>query len=98
MSTSVGVKKKSICGDCVLAALRKHRVRMTVISNRIRVYRKNFDNWYASQSHYGNRQDRESDKELEESTFTVPEIARLLGIEPRNAWFQIVRNPKITLT
>ena len=94
MSKSVGVKKKSICGDCVLAALRKHRVRMTVISNRIRVYRKNFDNWYASQSHYGNRQDRESDKELEESTFTVPEIARLLGIEPRNAWFQIVRNPK----
>ena len=83
-----------ICKDCVIAALRKNDIRMITICNQFRVSRKEFDAWYASQTRYRNQQDRERDKALEEASLTVPEIARLLSIEPRYAWYHIALNPQ----
>lgn len=56
------------------------------ISNRLRVLRDSYDVWYANQSHYRNAQDRERDRLIEQSSITVPEMGRMLGIDRRAAW------------
>ena len=61
-------------------------LRTVVIDNRLRVPREVFDTWYAGQNHYRVAQDRERDRLLEESSMTVPELGRLLGLDRRQAW------------
>ncbi len=67
-----------------------------------------FDEWYASQSHYRNADDRKRDRQAEEDSITVPEMGRLIGLNPREAWklynhhkdslemFRIADKPRIT--
>ena len=61
-------------------------LRTVVIDNTLRVPREVFDTWYAGQNHYRVAQDRERDRLLEESSMTVPELGRLLGLDRRQAW------------
>lgn len=55
----------------------------------MRVRKDVFDAWYQSQTRYRNKADRERDAELETSTMSMPEMARLLLI-PRNKVYQIL--------
>lgn len=54
-----------------------------------RVPKQSFDQWYASQSRYRTAADREKDRELEEATISMPEMASLLGIH-RNKVYSII--------
>ena len=56
-----------------------------------RVPTKAFEEWYAGQSRFRNAADRERDAELEAATITMPEMARLLGIE-RDQVYGILRD------
>ena len=56
-----------------------------------RVPKKAFEEWYAGQSHFRNAADRERDAQLESTTITMPEMARLLGIE-RNQVYSILKD------
>lgn len=54
-----------------------------------RVPKQSFDQWYASQSRYRTAADREKDREIEEATISMPEMASLLGIH-RNKVYSII--------
>lgn len=51
-----------------------------------RVPKKAFDKWYRSQSHFRNAEDRAKDEDLKKATFTMPEIARMLGITRKEVY------------
>lgn len=55
-----------------------------------RVPKEDFDRWYASQTRYRTRDDREKDQELEQQSMTMPEMARLLDI-PRRLVYEILK-------
>jgi len=57
-----------------------------IVAGRLRVPKKVFDQWYASQHRYRNCADRERDRLIEEASMTVPDMGRLLGIDRRHAW------------
>ena len=46
-----------------------------------RVPKEAFEKWYSSQKRYRTKQDREKDAKIEEATVSMPEMARLLGVE-----------------
>lgn len=77
----LGIKTCSVY-DLIQAA----RLKTVVIDNRLMVPRDVFDTWYVGQKHYRVEQDRERDRLLEESSMTVPELGRLLGLNRREAW------------
>ena len=60
-----------------------------------RVPKKAFDKWYHSQSHFRNAEDRAKDEALEEATYTMPEMDRMLGIS-RNEVYAILRAKRNT--
>ena len=45
-----------------------------------RVRKEDFDNWYASQTKYRNKEDRQRDADMEKNSMTMPEMARLLDV------------------
>ena len=57
-----------------------------IVAGRLRVPKKVFDSWYASQNRYRNNADRERDRLAEEASITVPDMGRLLGLVPKQAW------------
>ena len=63
------------------------------VDYRIRVPKESFDWWYQHQNHYRNERDRERDSEMEASTLTMPEMARILGI-PRNNVYTILKSSR----
>ena len=50
-----------------------------------------FDEWYSGQSRFRNAEDRRRDAEIEESTMSMPDMAKLLDV-PRNIVYQILRS------
>ncbi|MCF0124120.1 MAG: helix-turn-helix domain-containing protein [Ruminiclostridium sp.] len=62
-------------------------------NNQFRVTREVFDNWYASQTRYRTKEDRERDADIEGDTISMPEMARLLGIS-RSSVYSILYHPK----
>ena len=57
-----------------------------IVAGRLRVPKKIFDQWYASQKGYRNRADRERDRLVEEASMSIPDMGRLLGLDRRQAW------------
>lgn len=55
--------------------------------------KKPFDDWYASQTRFRNAQDRERDKEDEENSMSMPEMARILDV-PRNIVYSILKSKR----
>ena len=52
-----------------------------------------FWNWYNNQTRYRTQEDRLRDKELEEATLSMPEMARKLGV-PRSTIYHIIGNER----
>ena len=58
-----------------------------------RVPREAFETWYAGQSRFRKKTDRLRDAELEETSISMPEMARLLGVA-RGVVYSILKNEK----
>ncbi len=52
-----------------------------------------FESWYKGQARYRTSEDRARDEALEESSMTMPEMARLLGV-PRKTVYEILKSKK----
>lgn len=61
-----------------------------------RVLKKIFDEWYQSQSHYKNQQDA-APQELLDATYSVGEVAKLLGIH-RNSVYDMINKRHLFAT
>lgn len=68
----------------------RYRLQTVSASGGKRIPKEEFDRWYASQSHYRTEGDRERDKDLEESSLSLPEAAALLGV-PRDVIYNFLR-------
>ena len=58
-----------------------------------RITQKSFDDWYASQSFYRTVEDQQEDMASMEQTYSMPEIARMLGMPRKNIYHVINKNP-----
>lgn len=67
--------------------LSRYNIKTVVIDNHKMVPKKDFWEWYNSQTHYRTVEDREKDRELEESTISMPEMARLLGVKRSKVYY-----------
>ena len=61
-----------------------------------RVTRDSFEKWYASQSVYRTVEDQSREAEIISSTYSLPEIARMLGV-PRQTVYYIADSGKFDL-
>lgn len=64
----------------------KQNINTVTIDNCYWISRYDFDLWYANQRHYRNAVDRIIDHQLKELSITVPDMGRMLNIDPREAW------------
>ena len=63
------------------------------IAGKMRINIASFEKWYANQIKYHKVTGEELGKELKAWSYSVPEMARLLGLT-RSQVYQILRNPK----
>lgn len=73
--------------------LKRENIETVTVDYWKRVPKKAFDKWYAGQTRYRTKTDREKDAAAEAATITMPEMARLLGV-PRSTVYSILSNPK----
>ena len=68
-----------------------HRDNITTITvdGWMRVLKEDFDSWYKGQRRYRLPEDRERDRELEEASLSMPEMARILDV-PRNLIYHLL--------
>lgn len=73
--------------------LKREKIEVVIVDYLKRVPKEAFEKWYRSQSKYRTTEDRKRDQEIESATITMPEMARLLGIE-RKQVYGILENPQ----
>lgn len=69
-----------ISEDRAYALIKENHLATETVNYRMRVPKDLFDQWYSRQTRYLTKEDRERNAELFESTITMPQMARLLGI------------------
>lgn len=82
--------------DITYSLLKRCDIETFKVDTWMRIRKDVFEAWYHSQSKYRNKADRERDAELERTSMTFPQMARLLGIT-RDEVYQIIgrkRNQK----
>lgn len=92
-SISEVAKMLGISETTVYDLIRRDGIKTVTVDYWIRIPKKSFREWYEKQSKYRTQKDREKDKELEGTTITMPEMARLLGIT-RSQVYEILKNSK----
>lgn len=75
-----------ISEDTVYHLMKVGEVKPVLVNYRQRFPKEAFDQWYASQSRYRNADDRLRDAELEESSMSMPDMARLLDVSRSNVY------------
>ena len=65
----------------VYEILKDNQIETVTVDYWKRVPKEAFEKWYSSQKRYRTKQDREKDAKIEEATVSMPEMARLLGVE-----------------
>lgn len=78
-SISEVAKMLGISETTVYDLIKRDGIKTVTVDYWIRIPKKSFREWYEKQSKYRTQKDREKDKELEGTTITMPEMARLLG-------------------
>ena len=66
--------------DTVYTLIRQGKLKAETVDFWMRIPKEEFERWYRSQSRHRTAADRERDREIEEQTISVPEMAKLLGI------------------
>ena len=69
-----------ISEDRAYALIKENHLTTETVNYRMRVPKALFDQWYSRQTRYLTKEDRERNAELFETTITMPQMARLLGI------------------
>ena len=69
-----------ISEDRAYALIKENHLATETVNYRMRVPKDLFDQWYSRQARYLTKEDQERNAELFESTITMPQMARLLGI------------------
>ena len=64
----------------IYTLIQRHQLETFEVDTRMRVRKDVFEKWYRSQTKYRTEEDRKRDAELESSSMTMPQMARLLGI------------------
>ena len=70
-----------ISEDRSYALIKENHLATETVNYRMRVPKDLFDQWYSQQTKYLTKEDREKNAELFESTITMPQMARLLGVD-----------------
>lgn len=66
--------------------IKRDHIPTILVDAWIRIPKEAFDTWYKSQKKHRTAEDKERDRELEESTLTMPEMAKELGITRSNVY------------
>lgn len=74
-----------------------HGLPTVMIKHQLRVLKKPFIKWLATQKHYRTPEQREADADAESSSLSFPEIARMLG-KSREATYGLVKRNQDQLT
>ena len=64
----------------IYTLIQRHQLETFEVDTRMRVRKDVFEKWYRSQTKYRTEEDRKRDAEVESSSMTMPQMARLLGI------------------
>lgn len=94
---SISVKEMAellgISDDTAYTIIKRDGIETFEVDYWKRIRKDVFEKWYKGQTKYRTVEDRERDKELEETGYTIPEIARMLLIS-RNEVYSLLANPK----
>ena len=71
----------SISENAAYDLIHTRKLETIVVDNRKRVAREVFDRWYESQDWYRKAEDRRQDAALAVRTVSIPEMARMLGVD-----------------
>ncbi|MBQ9210198.1 MAG: helix-turn-helix domain-containing protein [Clostridia bacterium] len=88
-------KMLELSQDSVLELIHREKLLTMTFGGKFWVPKVIFEDWYASQTRYRTLQDRERDRPAEESSMTIPEMGRLLGLDPKQAWKLYHDNRKV---
>lgn len=66
--------------------IKRDHIPTILVDTWIRISKDEFENWYKTQKKHRTAEDKERDRELEESTLTMPEMAKELGITRSNVY------------
>lgn len=69
--------------------IQRYNIKTFKVDSWLRISKRDFLDWYKTQTRYRTRADRARDAALEAETLTMPEIAKILGI-PRKAVYHIL--------
>lgn len=67
--------------------INQYHIETVIVDYQKRVPKEVFEKWYSSQSRYRTAQDRERDKEAEENSIWLPDLARMLGIHRNSVYY-----------
>lgn len=76
----------NISESVVYDLIKRYEIRTFEVDTWMRIRKDDFETWYKTQTRYRTKSDRERDAELEESSMTMPEMARLLLISREEAY------------
>ena len=79
-------KMLKLSQDSVLELIHREKLLTMTFEGKFWIPKVILDDWYASQSRYRKPKDRDRDRAAEESSMTIPEMGRLLGLDRRQAW------------
>ena len=72
--------------ETIYTLIRQGKLKTETTDFCMRIPKKEFEQWYRSQSRYRTAADRERDREIEAQTISIPEMAKLLGIPRKNVY------------
>lgn len=70
----------SVDTETIYTLIRQGKIKTEIVDFWMRIPRDELERWYSSQKRLRTAADRERDREIEEQTISVPEMAKLLGI------------------
>ena len=82
-----------LCEATVYEIIKRESLNTILIDQIMRVPKEDFEKWYAGQERYRTQEDRERDATAENSSITMPEMARLLGLK-RSQVYMILKGDR----
>ena len=70
-----------ISESVVYDLIKKDNIEVILVDNVKRVTKEAFEKWYKGQTRYRTREDKRNDRAVENASISMPDMARLLGIE-----------------
>ena len=81
----------SVDAETIYTLIRQGKIKTETVDFWMRIPKDEFERWYSSQKRLRTAADRERDREIEEKTISVPEMAKLLGITREKVYLILKR-------